>query len=274
MENVRLKIKDVSFTIDNYKCVRLNIKENLDYFKKLEFINDKIKNLDNEFTKNGLKAIWLNIPISESHLIPCFVKESYVFHHTENLNELIMYKWLLSTPCNLPNYATHYLGVGALIVNDEGKILLVKEKNTLKQLKDLWKIPTGLSEQGEKIQDAVVREVKEETGLEVLFEGILCCREAYPYIFNSSDIFFVCLCRCKGDQKIDIEKGEELLAYKWFNLEEIEQIIKEKKFSIFSSRLFQSILNLIQNNIGDKVWKAGQEVKFLNSRFVFHFPKF
>jgi mutator protein MutT len=55
-------------------------------------------------------------------------------------------------------------GVGAVIVQ-EGKILLEKRKNAPGRGK--WSVPGGLVELGESTEQAVIREVKEETGLEV-----------------------------------------------------------------------------------------------------------
>jgi len=56
------------------------------------------------------------------------------------------------------------VGVGAVIVH-EGKILLEKRKSA--PGKGKWSVPGGLVELGESIEQAVIREVKEETGLEV-----------------------------------------------------------------------------------------------------------
>ncbi|MHA1721565.1 MAG: NUDIX hydrolase [Candidatus Baldrarchaeia archaeon] len=56
------------------------------------------------------------------------------------------------------------VGVGAVIVKDN-KVLLVKRAG--EPGRGLWSIPGGLVELGEKIKDAVRREVKEETGLDV-----------------------------------------------------------------------------------------------------------
>jgi len=56
------------------------------------------------------------------------------------------------------------VGVGAVIVC-EGKILLEKRKSA--PGKGKWSVPGGLVELGERIEQAVIREVKEETGLEV-----------------------------------------------------------------------------------------------------------
>ena len=56
------------------------------------------------------------------------------------------------------------VGVGAIIIHN-GKILLEKRKND--PGKGKWSVPGGLVELGENIEETVLREVKEETNLEV-----------------------------------------------------------------------------------------------------------
>lgn len=56
------------------------------------------------------------------------------------------------------------VGVGAVIICD-GKILLERRKN--EPGKGRWSIPGGLVELGESIEEAAIREVLEETSLEV-----------------------------------------------------------------------------------------------------------
>lgn len=56
------------------------------------------------------------------------------------------------------------VGVGAVVVCS-GKILLEKRKN--EPGKGKWSIPGGLVELGENTEQMVIREVKEETGLDV-----------------------------------------------------------------------------------------------------------
>jgi mutator protein MutT len=56
------------------------------------------------------------------------------------------------------------VGVGAVIVH-EGRVLLVQRGR--EPMKGRWTIPGGLIEIGESLHQAVVRETREETGLEV-----------------------------------------------------------------------------------------------------------
>jgi len=56
------------------------------------------------------------------------------------------------------------VGVGAVIIQD-GKTLLEKRKN--EPGKGKWSIPGGIVELGESLERTVLREVKEETGLDV-----------------------------------------------------------------------------------------------------------
>ena len=74
--------------------------------------------------------------------------------------------------------------MGALIF-EGGKILLVERGN--EPLKGYWSIPGGIVETGEKLEDAIRREVEEETGLDVepyamfeIFERIIPDAQGKP----------------------------------------------------------------------------------------------
>lgn len=59
------------------------------------------------------------------------------------------------------NYPVHIVSVGGLIENNEGKILMVKSPDRG------WEIPGGQVEEGESLTDALKREIKEESGIDI-----------------------------------------------------------------------------------------------------------
>lgn len=58
-------------------------------------------------------------------------------------------------------------GAAAIIVNPEGQILLQSRAD-----KENWGLPGGCQELGERFQDTIIREVKEETNLDVKEEDL------------------------------------------------------------------------------------------------------
>lgn len=66
---------------------------------------------------------------------------------------------------------TPTLTVDAIIKTNDDKVVLVKRKNP--PYKGWWALPGGIVEYGETVEEAVKREVKEETGLEVEIEKLV-----------------------------------------------------------------------------------------------------
>lgn len=57
------------------------------------------------------------------------------------------------------------------IIERDGKILLIKRKN--EPFKGYWALPGGFVEYGESTEDAIIREVKEETDLDISINALL-----------------------------------------------------------------------------------------------------
>ena len=101
--------------------------------------------------------------------------------------------------------------VGALVVNPEGRILLARSA----KWKDKYTVPGGHIEAGEKMMDALKREVKEETGLDVTDVQFLCALES---IFDSGFwkkkhyIFVDYACKTKSTT---VKLNEELQSHLW-----------------------------------------------------------
>lgn len=61
-------------------------------------------------------------------------------------------------------------GVRVIVPDEEGKILMVKQTH---EGKDVWMVPGGGIEAGENSEEAAIREVFEETGLEIRIVRLL-----------------------------------------------------------------------------------------------------
>ena len=114
------------------------------------------------------------------------------------------------------------LGVGALIF-DQDRVLLVERGRP--PLAGEWSLPGGLVETGERLEDAVVREVWEETGLRVevgsiatVFERIML-DEAEGCEYHYVLIDFYCT-RLDGE----LRPGDDSRRVDWFNIDSLEKL--------------------------------------------------
>lgn len=76
---------------------------------------------------------------------------------------------------------THRPCVSVVVMNPEGKVLLVHKPRK----RDAWQIPQGGVEEGESLDEAVRRELREETGIE-LHEPLTISQHHYQYDYPAS----------------------------------------------------------------------------------------
>jgi nucleoside triphosphatase len=106
--------------------------------------------------------------------------------------------------------------VGGLIINPEGKLFLMQSYKWW----DRWVIPGGHIELGESIEEALSREVEEETGLKIYdIEFLLFQEFIYDDVFwkRRHFIFFDYVCKTDMDE---VRLNSEGQAYRWVTLEE------------------------------------------------------
>ena len=73
--------------------------------------------------------------------------------------------------CRAVVYADPKLAVGVLI-EQEGQVLMGRRAPGARSA-GKWSFPAGFVDRGERVEDAAIREVREETGLEIRLDGLL-----------------------------------------------------------------------------------------------------
>jgi len=158
-----------------------------DFEKMLKYTIDHLRSVKT-------RGLWLKIKIEQSNLIPIAVKYGFVFHHSKPTH-VMMTHWLSIEEMNkIPHYASHYIGVGGIVINKEKKEILVIQERVF-HTENIWKPPGGLVDQGEFIPEAVEREIFEETGIKTKFQSLVAFREKKRHLFGQPDIYFLALCK-------------------------------------------------------------------------------
>ena len=105
-----------------------------------------------------------------------------------------MYEWLKQVGDGVGGYVTPKVTVGAVVGDDDGRILLIQRADS-----GIWLYPTGWADVGYSASEVAVKEVWEETGIECevvrpigIFDGM---RLGFTQIPLYSIIF---LCRAVG----------------------------------------------------------------------------
>ena len=81
---------------------------------------------------------------------------------TEFEAEFLVHEWMKSVGEGVAGYVTPKVAVGAVVGNDKDEILLVQRADS-----GVWLYPTGWADVGYSASEVVVKEVQEETGIEV-----------------------------------------------------------------------------------------------------------
>ena len=74
----------------------------------------------------------------------------------------LVQEWLDTVGKGVPGYVTPKVAVGAAVGNDQGELLLIQRADS-----GIWLYPTGWCDVGYSAAEVVVKEVEEETGIEV-----------------------------------------------------------------------------------------------------------
>ena len=110
--------------------------------------------------------------------------------------EGLVEEWLGSVGKGVPGYVTPKVAVGAAVGNDQGEMLLVQRADS-----GVWLYPTGWADVGYSAAEVVVKEVEEETGIEVEVVRLIAVLDGLRIGMSRIPLYsLVFQCRAVGGQ--------------------------------------------------------------------------
>lgn len=109
--------------------------------------------------------------------------------------------------------------VASALIFDESRENILMVKNKKGDSSSYWSLPGGAVEEGETLEDAVIRETKEECGFDIEITGLYSVREAFFANRGHHAILFTFLTRViKGEIQI-MDPDEDILEVQWMDLQ-------------------------------------------------------
>lgn len=211
----------------------------------------------------GKQLIWFSLSIQQSKFIEVLTAVGFVFHNC--LEDEITLILRVQKDAYAPFVPTYSIGAGALIFNEHQQILVIREHLANHTG---FKLPGGHIELGEKISEAIVREVFEETGINSEFIGIQGFVSKKVFRFGKSNIYF--LCRLNAlTQDINIQDIDEIAEAKWCD---ISAFIHDENNSLFVREVVMKLQNEQALTLTKSIENEGvnwlREVFLANAPFI------
>jgi ADP-ribose pyrophosphatase YjhB (NUDIX family) len=105
-------------------------------------------------------------------------------------------EWMKLVGDGVAGYQTPKIAVGAVVGNDEEEILLIQRADS-----GIWLYPTGWADIGYSASEVAVKEVKEETGIDVEVAQLIACFDGLRLGFTRVPLYsLVFHCRAIGGE--------------------------------------------------------------------------
>ncbi|CAJ0594544.1 unnamed protein product [Cylicocyclus nassatus] len=211
-----------------------------------------------------VEVVHIRIELQDSFLVPLLAERGFKFSFVTT-DEVTMSKWLPNSVSPLVPLGCNYHSVACLVVDELGRILMIKE---LKRISMGWKFPGGKAENREKIFQTAKRKVLEETGVHAIPEAIISLsHKAALHYSNTGTFFFCCLMHSKdGEEQNEPEHPHEYVV-SWFTREELRSLDKEEFFDHHRD-IFVEYDKWMDSN-ADKPFAASNNGWKISSLFLF-----
>ena len=145
----------------------------------------------------------------------------------------VVEEWLDVVGEGVAGYVTPKVAVGAVVGNDRGELLLVKRADS-----GVWLYPTGWADVGYSASEVVVKEVREETGMDVEPARLIAVLDGLRLGFTRVPLYSLIFhCRVLGGELRP--HPLECADVGWFSEERLPQPLAGAQY--WSSHVFAAI---------------------------------
>lgn len=150
-------------------------------------------------------------------------------HGNTKVYEMVSKKGTLRNPVELQlnEIGTESIAVIMAVFNNDMTKLLLSKEFRMGVNQYIYSFPAGLKEKGETISSAASRELKEETGLEVI-DIIDCLEPTFTCAPVTDDLTDFVMIRAKGEPRDSKDINEEIHS-KWYTKAEVRELLQSNE---------------------------------------------
>ncbi len=220
----------------------LSVKEDL--YNGLIIETDSIEDIVSEFKislislqkqakEEEKNLLWLDLTTKQNQHIAVALELGFEFHNCEATRITLTYQVVKYAYIPVP--PTHTIGVGAVVINKKNELLMVRDR--IHNEHSIYKLPGGMLEHAQSLEDGVVREVHEETGIAAKLIKMVSLLNSHPFTFNKSNMYIVFQLEALTTE-INIIDTHEIEEAIWMPLDEFflhEKMSKFQKTLVYSA---------------------------------------
>jgi|GEM_PF-486430 len=144
------------------------------------------------------------------------------------------------------------IGIGVVVVNDKGQILLGKRNKTEKRESHKinydwdWSLPGGGLDFGESFEECAIREVKEETNLDIENPHVISVYNDNKRVGNESFAHWVTIGMrsIKYSGEMNANEPDKYTEWKWFDLDKLPEKIFYPSAEVIARHKNQKVVSI------------------------------